>query len=781
VPGSLVIMLGMLSAYGACAILLAVASILGRAICGVCGVDRWTWTAPAVGFAALLTVVDAVIRLPGGGWTSLFVVLTLVVASIGFVARKGLGIDAGSLALAAGPVVVAVAVFASGSYLINNDFGIPGVSILNDFAGHLPWAEALREHDSPFKLIIPGYPIGCFALAGTVGRLPGISVLAAFQGILIVTPVILAVTTLALFERLGLFARVLASTVVSLAYLITAALAEGAFKEPIEALLIVAIALCLQDIARGTVRWHRAATVPIAVLIAGSVANYSYPGLTWPLLIIATWLALEAFRRRRTITRALAVRAIGAGLIGVAALALLSLPEIVRFHAFAQAQVATIDAQTGNVPTVLPWRETLGIWFSDDFRVWQTESLNLQHALLVFAVAVFVFGIVQAWRRGESSLLALLAAALVVALYTRHTANAYNGAKALMVLSCAAVLVSVRGVFPTGRVRFHGKRRTLTLESAGALAAALFGMACLWSDGLVLRGAQVGPLTHTHELQKLDRMLAGHTVLFLGEDDFAAWELRGTRLAYLAIYDIPSLPVTFRPGYPFVVGEPADFNTFSTQSLNDFDYVVATRTAYASVPPANWHPVAATRFYQVWARTGVTASDAVPSGAGSAPGQLVNCSTPAGKALSRIQGTALVTAPPVVLDGSDWQGAAFAHLPGASVVAAGMTVGQQVTLPPGRWQLSLQYTSATSLTVHTRGLKSELPAALEHQGPYWPVGDVTSTGSPLSVSIAVHAPPPLATSRSAFLGNIAFVRVDASPRRVPLRAACGEYVNWYVS
>ena len=780
-PGSLVIMRGMLSAYGACAILLAAASIIGRAICGLCGADRWTWTAPAVGFAALLTVVDAVIRLPGGGWTSLFVVLALLMASIGLIVRKGIGINARSLALVAGPVAIIVTVCASGSYLINNDFGIPGVSILNDFAGHLPWAEALREHDSPFKLIIPGYPLGCFALAGTVGRIPGISVLAAFQGILIVTPVILAITTLALFERLGVIARVLATTVVSLAYLITAALAEGAFKEPIEALFIVALALCLHDIARGTIRWRRAATVPIAVVIAGSVANYSYPGLTWPLLIIAAWLALEAFRRRRTITRALAGRAIGAGLIGAAALALLSLPEIVRFHAFAQAQVATVDAQTGNVPTALPWRETLGIWFSDDFRVWQTEPLNLQHALLVFAVAVFVFGIAQAWRRGESSLLALLVAGAVVALYTRHTVNAYNGAKALMVLSCAVVLVSVRGIFPTGRSRFIGARRTRTLQLAGALIAALFAVACLWSDGLVLRGAQVGPLTHTHELQKLDRMLTGHTVLFLGEDDFAAWELRDTRLAYLAIYDIPSLPVAFRAGYPFVVGEPADFDTFSIQTLNDFDYVVATRSTYASVPPANWHPVAATRFYQVWARTGVTPPYAVPPGVGSAPGQLVNCSTPTGEALRRTPGTALVTAPPVVLDGSDWQGAAFAHLPGATAVAAGMVVGQQVTLPPGRWQLSLQYTSATSLTVRMRGLSSELPAALEHQGPYWPVGDVTSTGSPLSVRVTAHAPPPLATSRSAFIGNIAFVRVDAPPRKVPLRAACGKYVDWYAS
>ncbi len=333
-----------------------------------------------------------------------------------------------------------VAVLASSNYLIDNNFGIPGVSVLNDFASHLPWAETLSDHNSPFKLIVPGYPLGCFALAGTLGKLPGISVLSAFQGILIVTPVLIAVTTLALFEHLGVVLRVMAATVVSLAYLVTSALVEGAFKEPIEALFMVAIALWLNEITRTTERPSRLVAMPIAVLMAGSVANYSYPGLSWPVLIITVWVGIEVLRKHCIIPRSIVGRFGVTTLIGVATFTLLSLPEIFRFRAFAQAQVSTINAQTGNVPTMLPWRETLGIWFSDDFRLWQTQSLNLQHALLVFAVAIFAFGVMQAWRRREISLLALLTATLVVALYTRYTANAYNGAKAMMVLSCAVVL-----------------------------------------------------------------------------------------------------------------------------------------------------------------------------------------------------------------------------------------------------------------------------------------------------------------------------------------------------
>jgi hypothetical protein len=770
----------MLSAYASCAIILAVSATLGHAIRVLCGTRRWTWTAPAVGFAALLVVVDATIRLPGGGWTSLGFVAALSAVSIWLIHRSGVGIEIRSLALTAGPVVIVVAALASSNYLINRNFGIPGVSVLNDFAGHLVWATALAERQSPFDLIIPGYPVGSFALAGTLGQVPGISVLAGFQGLLIATPALVAVTSIALFEHLKAALRVIATTVVALAYLLTAALVEGAFKEPIEALFLVAIALMLQEAAAGADRRPRTVAVPIAVLIAGSVANYSYPGLSWPLLVVVLWLGLELVRRGRTISRQAIRGVVVAGAIGTAVLVVLALPEIVRFHAFQQSQVATINMQTGNVPTSLPWREALGIWFSDDFRLWQTQSLNLQHALLVFAIAVTGFGIVQAWRRRELGLLAMLGAAMALAVYTRHTANAYNAAKAMMVLSAAVVLISMRGVLPIGAAESRGdagRRAPERLRLAGLLVAVVFAAACLWSDGLALRGSRVGPSDHVRELARLDRLLAGHSVLFLGQDDFAAWELRHTRLAYLTIYTIPSPAVSFRAERPFVLGQPADFGTITPKGLDAFRYVVTPRSTVASVPPPNWRRVATTRSYEAWARSGPTAPYSVMS-TGSAPGAVLNCSTAAGRRLRQTRGTALVTARPFVLDGAGWQGPLLGAQPGFSALRAGTTVTQHVTLPPGRWQVSLQYTSSTALTVRTQGLDAELPAVLEHQGPYWSAGTFTSTGRPLTLQVDVHSPPFPATARTAVLGNAAFVRRDVAPTMVPLRAACGRYVDW---
>src|ERR1700683_322652 len=164
----------MLSAYLCCAIICVVSVVLGQAICGLSGIDRWTWTAPAVGFAALLVVVDAAIRLPGGGWASLGAVILCLVVSIALLNRQERRTSFGPVTLMAVPVVVIVVVLASSNYLLNENFGIPGVSVLNDFAGHLPWAEALRTRNAPFSLIIPGYPLGSFALAGTLGQIPGI-------------------------------------------------------------------------------------------------------------------------------------------------------------------------------------------------------------------------------------------------------------------------------------------------------------------------------------------------------------------------------------------------------------------------------------------------------------------------------------------------------------------------------------------------------------------------------------------------------------------------------
>ncbi len=69
--------------------------------------------------------------------------------------------------------------------------------------------------------------------------------------------------------------RVLAAALVALPYLAAAYLAQGAFKEPMEALFLLAFALLLPgatSVRRG---------LPLAVIAAGAVYAYSFPGLFW--------------------------------------------------------------------------------------------------------------------------------------------------------------------------------------------------------------------------------------------------------------------------------------------------------------------------------------------------------------------------------------------------------------------------------------------------------------------------------------------------------------------
>jgi hypothetical protein len=71
------------------------------------------------------------------------------------------------------------------------------------------------------------------------------------------------------------------------------------------------------------------------------------------------------------------------------------------------------------------------------------------------------------------------------------------------------------------------------------------------------------------------------------------------------------------------------------------------------------------------------------------------------------------------------------------------------------------------------------PPSLEGPGAFWRVGDVTSRGGAITVDIHPRPAPPLAAFKTVLLGSLAFTRAGDRDRVVPLRAACGRYVDWY--
>jgi hypothetical protein len=121
-------------------------------------------------------------------------------------------------------------------------------------------------------------------------------------------------------------------------------------------------------------------------------------------------------------------------------------------------------------------------------------------------------------------------------------------------------------------------------------------------------------------------------------------------------------------------------------------------------------------------------------------------------------------------------------------LAPGQTASQTIPLPPGKWELSLQYVSpVTGVTVRAPGLDVHLPAGVDaaipyrpDQGPYWPVGTITSQGGPTTVSVTADDvnwyQSILGVDAPAVVGNLTAVNPDGF-KVVPTAQACRFFVD----
>jgi hypothetical protein len=137
---------------------------------------------------------------------------------------------------------------------------------------------------------------------------------------------------------------------------------------------------------------------------------------------------------------------------------------------------------------------------------------------------------------------------------------------------------------------------------------------------------------------------------------------------------------------------------------------------------------------------------------------------------------------PVVTD--DWRPAAdFGTADEASI---------ELQLPPGQWELSLQYHSPVGIELEGPGLAEELPASLDGmfafapgEGPFWPAGSIEDAdGDALTITVRQQPLSGLqelfGVERTTWLGTLAATRPDR-PADVPLTEACGQYVDWFAT
>jgi hypothetical protein len=269
----------------------------------------------------------------------------------------------------------------------------------------------------------------------------------------------------------------------------------------------------------------------------------------------------------------------------------------------------------------------------------------------------------------------------------------------------------------------------------------------------------------------------------MGQDNYIPWTLRGVKVAFPYI-DIGRSQVDFavRADKGWNVQSPFDFDNVDPRYLDRFRFAVAPRTPYASQPPPNWRLVRTTRSYEVWQRHGPTPPRAVlPESDG--PGAVLDCASPAGQDLRRHGGRAAVRRSPVVIAPTQLR------RPGGQPVSIGQFHRAQIAsgedalatvkLPAGRWTLSLQYVSPEALDVTVGGTRARAVPSLDGPGAFWLIGTFSSRGGPTRVDIHAESAPPLATFRTVLLGSLAFTPAGEHDRIVPLRAACGRYVDWY--
>jgi len=797
----------LLGAYASVTVLIAGSIAAGQAILSLCGRREFTWLSGPVGLAAILVVSGIAIRLPGHGTAVAIALAALFVLSIASLARRGRvpdgdpanvrSMDARTVRCrdaerlsGAHPAVALIAaglalLLASIPFIVNGRVGILGVGLINDdMASHLLIADWLntRVGQTP-GLVEGGYPVGPHALAAGLSEGLGTGLIEAFAGITLAIPVLTALLAFQALRDLRPLGRILVATLVALPYLAAAYLAQGAFKEPIEALFLLGFALLLP----GATTARRG--LPLAVIAAGAVYAYSFPGLFWLLGAAAIYIAVRLIRGARPWSLGSGTRpaVVWGGAAAVAgALVILIAPDIGRlvdFTDFRAFRNSTISSGLGNLRHQLSPLEALGIWPASDFRLSASAASVpapvFYLAALVAAVALAVA--LPRWlRRHGEAVPAALAAAIVIYLGALAFGTVYTSAKALAIAAPVITLITFGGLL--GHERAESTRSLRSWRPGLALALAA-GIAL--SSFLVLRQAPVAPDDHADQLAELRPLVQGRKVLFLGRDNFISYELRGSRpfTAVRNYYD----PNYVRPNLRLKdVFRKFDFDSVAAAKLGRFPYVITTRAPYASGPPPAFEPLRATKDFVLWRRTEPVGQRRTLDEA-DRPGAPLDCSSRDGRRLRRSGGTSTVFAAPPVIGGA-WSP--------SSTVESGSVASLSLKLSPGRWWVSIQYDSTRALQIRAPGMDATVPANLDYRGsvPFYAAGDLTvQRRGPIQFTVSVERPPIagrlLGVHSVAHLGTIAATAAAGGhpggpmpglgEQAIPLRRACDRYVDWY--
>jgi hypothetical protein len=582
---------------------------------------------------------------------------------------------------------------------------------------------------------------------------------------------------------------VLAAVLVAFAFLSASVLGIAGFKELIAAMFLIAFALGLREIEREP-EGRIAIVIGLALITAAMVPVYSLPGVAWLVGIAGLWLVAQLLRIRsekgtagvREVVRA-SMRIVIPAAILLGLVLLAQLPKIIDFiQSGSIGNVADTDSKLRYVVSPL---ETLGVWPSGN---WLLGTHDVTHFWIFGAIGLAgaIIGLVWWIARRDYAVPAAVISGLVIWLGTKYIENGglYILAKAVVVPASVVMLLVV----------------TALLTPGGGWPKRIFAVVFIafagYSSFLALRDTVIAPHDRLQELSAFQGEVSGQKVLALTSDRFTDYGLRTAEVsspAFNAEIRVPSATTKSQR-------LPIDFDSVPARVLNDFPYAVTTSAIYQSQAPPGWTLVDSTDSYRLWKRTGTTPPIANLYEE-ARPGRVLRCNRPKLAPFARAGGQALTWQPrSVIAKRLYWKAGGHGGALGEGGVASaksapidnqlspGQTASQTITLPPGRWELSLQYVSpVTGVTVQAPGLDVHLPAGVDaaipyrpDQGPYWPVGEVSGQGGPVTVSVTADDinwfQSLIGVDAPAVIGNLTAVNPDGF-KVVPTAQACRLFVD----
>src|SRR3954447_6566461 len=821
----------MFSALLAGALITAASLLLGSAIMAIAGLPRHSAVGPAAGISALLVICGIGVKLPGRAVTAAVAVgLALIGCFVVFGRARA---SAGPLRIGAIVAVIGAALVVAIPFATSGRVGILGQGLVNDdMASHLLFTEWIGSHAGPTPdLIKDGSPLGPHAIVAATAKVSGASLIEGFAGLTGAIAVLLALTAYGALGGLRGWLRVPAAVLASSPYLAAAYLAQGAFKEPLLALALLGFTLGLPAL-RGA--WspgtggpgHQSdsgrtqsstqtpsarAVIPLGVIAAGTIYNYSFPGLAWLLGAALVWMLAIAVRERTAGTSFIAGfrlkdRFRGAKKaiwLGVAIPVVAALPEIVRLASFSNFEAFSPSGTGptvgfGNLRQPLNPLEAFGVWPSGEFRITPANSTTPELAFYLgalLALVAFAWGLGRALARRESALPSALAAATVLYLAALALGTPYTSAKALAIAAPLIMLVALRGLLaarplpgeeedvpPGGMAAWWPPRPVRAVSGiAVPLLIVVFAAAAAFSTLLPLRQSAVGPDYHLQEMLRMRPIVGGQNVLFLGRDNSVSWELIGSEV-YAPItnhYDVEEVHPLYRATD---LNAKFDWDNVPPFVMNKFHWVVTTSAAMQSEAPAGFSARLRTGDFILWHRDDPVGQRR-PLFEPINPGAPLDCTDPGEAKLRKVDGTATAfTVQPAV--GRVWH-------PSPALTQT-KPAQQRLYLTSGRWDVSIQYASTQAMHVTASGgaLANPFAATLRTNllfrgpSPYYPVGSLeVKRAGEVVFDVGVDDPPLvgrlLGTESKAYLSGLAVTRANPARENVPLRAVCGRYVDWY--